>query len=60
MTLEEALRKVNVLANMGSEIILKGDREAMRLLIEAGKRISLTRKGLHKYGIPLLPGETED
>lgn len=34
--------------------------DALKLLIEAGKRIKLGRKGVQRFAHTLLPGETRD
>ncbi|GAG93859.1 unnamed protein product [marine sediment metagenome] len=35
-------------------------KDAVELLIEAGKKIELLRSKSHNYRIPLLPGETPE
>ena len=58
MTLEEAIEIMNNLCMRGYKLTTKEHYAALKLAIEALKRIKYQREHPARWELPLLPGET--
>jgi len=60
MNLEKAIQILTVMSKEKVYLLAPDGGDAVLLLIEAGKRVQLTRKIKDFVDVALLPGETED
>jgi hypothetical protein len=60
MTLDEAIKELQIMNHDGFIITRDTELKAIQLLIEAGKRVKLWRQDNVYPDYALLPGETEE
>lgn len=60
MTLKKAIEILTMIDDNPPDGVIQDFHDAIKLLIEAGKRVDFSRRDPNRPSEPPLPGETED